>query len=238
MNWTEKMNRQHILIAGLLITIGVLGRILLHDVFAGIPNPWSTTGFPVPLDVFFIIATLSLYAGVILGKFYTFVVPLCVIVLTDVFYGIVDPNSAALWMSWLFLFTWSGYAVIAVLGFMLKRKRLRTISYVPMLAGAGALGVLFYDIWTNFGFWLMYSKLGFYPQTIQGLATVYIGGLPTMVWHLLSTSLAIVSVGLPLLYLTKQKIVQKTIEVKPRELYLLLGATGILLLVSVFSAVV
>jgi hypothetical protein len=226
MNW-----KQNIIIAMILIIIGIAGRVFLHDIFAGINNPLSTTGYLVPLDLFFIIAAISLYAGVILNKYYTFLIPLCIIALTDIFYAVSEPESVALWVTWLFLFTWSGYAVISNLGFTSKGKNIN----VYKLTGVGIIGVIFYDIWTNFGFWLSYSKLGYYTQDINGLATVYIGGLPTMLWHMLSTSLAVICIGVTLKYLTENEFPKRNIEIKSREKYALLGSTSILLLVSVLS---
>jgi cation transport ATPase len=222
MNW-----KQNIIIAILLIMIGVIGRITLHDIFAGINNPISTAGYLVPLDMFFIVAGISLYTGVLLNKYYALVVPLCIICLTDIFYAIIEPTSVALWMTWLFLFTWSGYVVISSLGFTLKKKNLK----IPTLMGIGVIGVIFYDIWTNFGFWLSYSKLGYYTQDINGLSMVYIGGLPTMLWHILSTSITIGCISIFLPYLIKNK----DIEIKSKEKYSLLGTICILLFCSVLS---
>ena len=236
MNLMEKINLQKIKIAGLLITVGVLGSILLHDLFNSIGNPMSTNGFP--LDVFFVIAAVSLFAGMLLGKYYALFVPLCVIAISDVFRVIVDPTTAMYWTTSLFLFTWSGYAIIALLGSVIKRKDTRTRSFVPLLMGAGVLGVIIYDLWTNFGFWLGYSKLGFYPQTLGGLSTVFIAGIPSTVWHLLSTSIAIACVAVPLLYLRKQELLSKNLTIKPIEKYVVISATVVLMSASILSTLV
>jgi len=236
MNLKEIMNTNKIAFAGLLIALGVLGRILFHDFFNNIINPISPNELQMGLDLFFIIGGVSLFAGFLLGKYYAFIVPLCVIACTDLFYAIVDPKTIPLWTTWLFLFTWSGYAVLALLGSFVKKKPARSLSTVPFLMGAGVLGVLFYDLWTNLGFWLTYSKMGWYPQTIEGLATVIIGGIPSMVWHLLSISIVIGLVSVPLFVWKKQEFFTTRKTSHPAEKYVLMSCTTLLLITSIITA--
>ncbi|MDH7516800.1 MAG: hypothetical protein QHH19_00375 [Candidatus Thermoplasmatota archaeon] len=230
-----KENKDKLMLAVLLVAVGVLSRILLHDFFYSIINPISTGGYPLPLDVFFAVAAVSVFSGVLLGKYYTFVVPVCVIGITDIFYALVDPVNAASWLTWLFLFTWSGYVVLALTGYLTRRKSEINRLFIPKILGTSALGIVFYDLWSNFGFWLAYSKLGFYPQNLDGLAMVYIGGIPSMIWHLLSTTLVIVFVAIPLVYLREQEIIKKSLVLKPVEKYVIASATVILMTASVLT---
>jgi len=222
-----------IIIAITLVLIGVISRIVLQNISAG---PITIGGFTFPLDVFFVVAAVSIFSGILLGKYYTFIVPVCVIAITDIYLMAINPDTAKYWTTFLFLFTWSGYAVIALLGFFTKRKSEFNRMFIPKILGAGILGILFYDIWTNFGFWLAYSKLGFYPQNLNGLATVYIGGIPAMVWHLLSTALTITLVAIPLVYLKEHKILKKNLVLKPVEKYVIASATVILMTASILTA--
>ena len=232
MSIKTKINTQKILLAGLFIAIGVLGRVILHDFFAGITNP-------MPLDVFFVVSAVSLLAGVYLGRYYAFIVPVIIIALTDVFYAVIDPKTLSLWTSWLFLFTWSGFTIIALSGSLIKKKTIRqTKTFIPRLLGASVLGVFVYDVWTNFGFWLTFSKMGFYPQTIAGLGTVFVGGFPMMLWHQLSSCLAILCIILPLVYLKKQDILHRETTIRPIEKYIIIGSTAILLTASILTALV
>lgn len=233
----ENINKQKLILAIALIALGVIGRIGLHDFFNGIINPIPTNGFPVPLDVFFVVATVSIFSGLLLGKYYAILVPMCVIVITDVTYAIIDPKTASVWASSIFLFTWSGYTIIALIGSFAKRKEGIKITFIPKLLGAGALGVIFYDLWTNFGFWLGFSKLGFYPQTLGGLATVYVGGIPSMIWHLISVTVALTIVAVPLIYLREHELLKKTIALKPMEKYIIASATLILMSASILITI-
>jgi hypothetical protein len=231
----EKIDKQKIMISCLLIIIGVISRITLHDFFNGLNNPFGSNGF---LDVFFIIALISLLSGILLGKFYVFIVPICVIAITDIFYGIVDPINTALWSTWLFLFTTSGYVFIALLGLYSRNKSEFNMNFIPKILGIGIIGIISYDIWTNFGFWLSYSKLGFYPQTLGGLISVFTGGIPFMLWHILSTSFALILVSIPLvLYKEKYKLSQRTI-LKPTENAYILGASIVLMILSIITAII
>jgi hypothetical protein len=235
LNLKIEFDRQKIMLAGLLIAIGVLGRLILHDFFNGISNPFAEFGF---LDVFFVVALVAIFSGVLLGKYYTFIVPLCVLIITDIYYAFVDPINAAIYTSWLFLFTLSGYVFIALIGAFTRKKSKLNMMFVPKLLGAGVVGIVIYDLWTNFGFWLAYSKLGYYPQTIEGLGTVYLGGVPFMVWHLLSTSVALAVIIIPLMYLKKHEILTKEFVVKPIEKYVITGATVFLIVASILTAMI
>jgi hypothetical protein len=236
MNIFEKIDKQKVLLAGLLVAAGVILRIVLHDFFNGIANPWAEYGF---LDVFFVTALVAIVSGILLGKYFTIIVPLFVLVITDVFYAFADPSAnLALFTSWLFLFTLSGYVIMALMGFYTKKKSKLNISFIPKILVVGIIAVIIYDIWTNFGFWLSYSKMGWYPPTLEGLGTVFAGGLPFMLWHILSTAIALTIVVVPMVYLKEHKILKSEIVLKPFEKYSITGATAILMILSIITAVI
>jgi hypothetical protein len=232
-------NIQKILLAGILITIGVLGRIVLHDFFNGIINPWEESGM-LGLDVFFVIAVVSIASGILLGKYYTLIVPICVLIITDAFYALVEPVNVLLYTSWLFLFTVSGYIVIALLGFYVKKKSKLTMTFVPKILGAGILGIVMYDLWTNFGFWLSFSRM--YPTylapTFEGLVTAYTWGIPVMIWHVLSGAIAITVITIPIIYFKEHKLFSSEIILKPFEKYTIASATLALIILSIISAII
>ena len=232
----NKIDKQKLILAGLLITIGVVSRILLHDFFNGIANPWDESGFGV-LDVFFVTAVVAIISGVLLGKYYTIIVPIAVLFASDIFYAAIYPEVAglALYTSWLFLFTVSGYVFMALLGFYIKKKSKINYTFIPKLFGVGILGIVIYDLWTNFGFWLTYSRLGWYPMNIEGLATVYSGGIPFMIWHMLSAGIALTLIAIPLIYFKEHKILKHEIILKPVEKYILASATIFLIFISIIS---
>ena len=232
----NKIDKQKLILAGLLITIGVFSRILLHDFFNGIANPWDESGFGL-LDVFFVTAVVAIISGVLLGKYYTIIVPIAVLFASDIFYAAIYPEVAglALYTSWLFLFTVSGYVFMALLGFYIKKKSKINYTFIPKLFGVGILGIVIYDLWTNFGFWLTYSRLGWYPMNIEGLAIVYSGGIPFMIWHMLSAGIALTLIAIPLIYFKEHKILKHEIILKPVEKYILASATIFLIFISIIS---
>jgi hypothetical protein len=230
-----EIDTQKLVLASLLIIIGVFSRIILHDFFNSINNPWAEFGV---LDVFFVIAIVSIFSAILLGKYYTIAIPIIVLAITDGFYALVNPVNIALYPTWLFLFTSSGYIFIALLILYTKKKSKLNIFFIPKILGTGIHGVIIYDLWTNFGFWLSYSRLGWYPISLEGLATVYIGGIPFMIWHILSTAIAIIVIVIPLVYLTESKLNKAEPMLKPIEKYVIASATLFLMGVSIISAII
>ena len=81
-NYNIEINTQKLLLSSILIIIGVFSRIILHDFFNSINNPWAESGF---LDVFFVIATVSVFSAILLGKYYTIAIPLIEFTLASIF---------------------------------------------------------------------------------------------------------------------------------------------------------
>jgi hypothetical protein len=71
---------------------------------------------------------------------------------------------------------------------------------MPTIFGAGIGSVLLYDLWTNFG-----CYLGWYPHNLSGLSLCYTLSIPFTLWHLLSTTIAITIIVLPIVYLKEHK---------------------------------
>ena len=111
------------------------------------------------------------------------------------------------------------------------------MTFIPKLLGAGILGIVIYDLWTNFGFWLSYSRIGFYPMTFEGLLTVVIGGLPFMLWHLLSATITITIITIPIIYFREHEILKRELILKPVESYVIAGITVVLIAASIVTAI-
>ncbi len=196
-----------IMLAVFLITIGSIIRILLHNNLPGSPSIYITVnGITQPmfmLDLFFIVAIISLVSGILLGGYYTFIVPISVMIITDFVIG----------NNWIAIFTWSGFAILGLIGYFIKKKKSLTLTHIPRIFGLGIGAILLYDIWTNFGTWLG----GWYTHTWGGLVLCYTKALPFMFWHLLSTSIAMVLVILPIIYLKEHKLNIPDFQIKPIE---------------------
>ena len=180
-------NKHRIIGAFILIMAGVLGRICLRGFLPNTPSWYITiNGITQPvfmMDLFFVVAVISLLSGLLLRGYYTFIVPFLIMLITDIYYG----------NNYIFLFTWSGFILIALLGFLISNRK-STLN-IPVVMGTGIVGVLLYDLWTNFGCWL-----GWYPHTLNGLILCYTVAIPFTLWHLLSTAAAVSVIVIPAIY--------------------------------------
>jgi hypothetical protein len=129
------------MLALILVIIGILLRFAPH------------------LPDFSPVAAIAIFSGAYLNKKYSFLIPLCLMIISDMFLGFHNVIP----------FTWGAFALITVLGFRLKKNKSLGAVFFSSLAGA----VLFFII-TNFGVWYM----GWYPRTLKGLADCYIMALP------------------------------------------------------------
>jgi hypothetical protein len=222
-------DKNRIMLGILLIVFGSITRILLHDNLPESPSIYITiNGITQPmfmLDLFFVIALISLISGLLLGGYYTFFIPISIMVITDIVIG----------NNWIILFVWSGFALLGLIGYILKTKNLLTLKHVPTILGAGVGGVLLYDVWTNFGTWL--GGWG-YTYTWEGLALCYTKALPFMFWHLLSTTLAITLVIVPIVYLKEHKFTIPEFQIKPLEKKISFAAPLVIMVLSLLSVIV
>jgi hypothetical protein len=189
--------------AGCLIAVGVLGRLSLRDLLPRLPDMTITVnGITQPVfiaDLFFVVAVVSLLAGILLRGYLALSVPVGVMVITDLLYG----------NGYIFLFTWSGFAFLALLA-LSARAQTTTLSAgaTARFVGIGIGGVLLYDAWTNVGWWLG----PYYPHTLDGLVLCFTVALPFTVWHLLSTGLILAGVAPLALYLKNHTLRFDTLE--------------------------
>ena len=138
-----------------LILVGILLRFVPH-----IPN-------------FTPVAAIALFAGVYLNKKQALIVPLLLMVVSDIFLGMHNVVS----------FTWGGFALVTLLGFWAKNHK----TFLGIVSTSVVSSVLFYLV-TNFGVWMM----GWYPQTAKGLLDCYILGLPFLRTFTVSTLVYVV----------------------------------------------
>ncbi len=142
------MNKKKVLFAISIIIFGVAFRIFLVEV-VGIPN-------------FEAVTALSLVSGSFLGGIFAPIIPLSVIFLSDIYFD----NTLV------YLFTWSAFILIGIFGTLVKRN---SKHHFFKITGLGILSVLFFYLWTNFGWWL---TSGMYQMTFPGLIKCYIAALP------------------------------------------------------------
>jgi len=152
------------LIAGALIILGILFRTV-----------WKVG------DNFEFVTSAALLSGSYLGIGWAIVVPITIMMVTDLMFGNTN----------IFLFTWSAYVMIGVLGWIvLRMQKSRPKADQPWVekiikaSGLGIVASIWFFIWTNFGVWLL-DSWGMYPKTIWGLFDAYIMGLPFLKYNFL-----------------------------------------------------
>ena len=184
------MNKIKIFIAFILITIGVVGRFILVS-YVGIPN----------LEI---ITVLALISGIYLGGIYTVAIPLLIIFLSDLVIG----------NTYIFLFTWTAFAMIGLLGYLFRKKTCHSRTETksgrnPVSAEdqksekkynfgiknsvvLALLSSIFFYLYTNFGWWLM---SGMYEYSLSGLIRCYYMAIPFFKNNLVG-NLILVPVGI------------------------------------------
>lgn len=150
------MNKRKITLAVFIIFFGVVLRIFLNEKVS-IPN-------------FEAITSLSLLSGSFLGGIFAVITPLFMMFFSDLCFG----NTSV------YLFTWSAFVLIGIFGTLIKRS---SKHYFLKSTGMGILSVLFFYLWTNFG-WRLIS--GMYSMNLWGLIQCFVAGLPFLKNQLLS----------------------------------------------------
>ena len=150
------MSKNKLLFAVLIVLLGTFSRFFLNELLA-IPN-------------FEMVTALSLISGSFLGGIYASVIPLLIIFLSDIYFG----NTI------IYLFTWSAFALVGIFGILFKRN---SKHYYLKITGGGIISVLFFYLWTNFGWWLI---SGMYPLNSQGLLVCYAAAIPFLKNQLMS----------------------------------------------------
>jgi len=123
-----------------LILVGILLRFIPHA-----PN-------------FTPVAAIALFSGTYLKRKHALVVPLILMVASDLVIGLHN----------VIIFTWGGFALITFFGFWIKNHK----SILRITSMSLASSILFYIV-SNFGVWLM----GWYPHTLRGLINCYVMAL-------------------------------------------------------------
>lgn len=110
-----------------------------------------------------LVTLVSLLAAIWLGRKAAIVVALASLIISDLLIG--NRN--------IFLFTWSGFAVIGWAAWLVTR-----FSGLKQTLVGGVFGLtsaVWFYLWTNFGVWLIGNL---YPATFSGLIQSYYMGLP------------------------------------------------------------
>ncbi len=128
------------LLAFAVLFIGVLSRLFPHE-----PN-------------FTPVLALALFGGVYLKRSQAVLLPLALMMVTDLFLGLHP----------VIMFTWGSIFLISCIGLWVRKSH----SIKNVVLGSVVSAVLFFVV-TNFGVWLAY-----YPPTWEGFTSCYILAVP------------------------------------------------------------
>ena len=191
----EKRNLEIGKIIVFLLMIGAGGRIVLNSY----PNIET-----VMVSVFL--------AAMLLPRHLSVITSLAIIVLSDWYLGYL-PNSGNILAS-IVVFTYSGFLLVNIFGVKIQNWISGKFgsSAVLKFSGAGISFALIYDIWTNFGVWFLN-----YDHTIENLITVYLLGIPFMLYHMMSSVATFTMIGIPVYYGLSQTVSEE-IDVERKEI--------------------
>lgn len=174
-----------------LILFGSIGRYLLIGM--GLQ----------PFPNFEVIMIVTFLAVMLIRSPVSLIVPLISMIASDLLIG--NPIFVGDQMNRIVIFTYSGFAIIAVINLFSKERLWNSLSTirlksVGLMAGLGVGFVLLYDIWTNLGWWYL-----MYPHDASSLALVYTAGLPFMLYHLISGVVTFIAIGVPIIYYVSKR---------------------------------
>ncbi|HVQ00436.1 MAG TPA: DUF4430 domain-containing protein [Candidatus Thermoplasmatota archaeon] len=194
MNMKNQSNLQQLILLIGLILFGTIGRYVLFGM--GVQ----------PFPNFEVIMVATFLGVLLLRPTVAFIVPLASMICSDILIG--NPIFIGSQMNRIVLFTYSGFAIIALINIFNKgrlQKAFGTIRArtVGLAAGLGIGFVLLYDVWTNLGWWYL-----MYPHDAASLAVVFTAGLPFMVYHMISGVVTFVAIAIPVLLIVQRKTTQ------------------------------
>ena len=185
----EKRNLEIGKIIVFLLMIGAGGRVLLNSY----PNIET-----VMVSVFL--------AAMLLPRHLSVITSLAIIVLSDWYLGYL-PNSGNILAS-IVVFTYSGFLLVNIFGVKIQNWISGKFGSCAVLkfSGAGISFALIYDIWTNFGVWFLN-----YDHTLENLITVYLLGIPFMLYHMMSSVATFTIIGIPVYYGLSQTVSEESV---------------------------
>ncbi len=199
-----------------LILFGSIGRYLLIGM--GLQ----------PFPNFEVIMIVTFLAVMLIRSPLSLLVPLVSMIASDILIG--NPIFVGDQMNRIVLFTYSGFAIIALVNLFNKQRLWNNLGHVRLksvglMVGLGVGFVLLYDIWTNLGWWYL-----MYPHNASSLALVYTAGLPFMIYHLISGAVTFVAIGIPVIsYVSKKK---DSLHVQPLKLQITQKIPALLLVIG------
>jgi len=218
MNMKNQSNLQQFVLLIGLILFGTIGRYVLFGM--GVQ----------PFPNFEVIMVATFLGVMLLRPTIAFLVPLASMIGSDILIG--NPIFIGSQMNRIVLFTYSGFAIIALVSIFNKGRlqnafgtiRVRTVGFA---AGLGIGFVLLYDVWTNLGWWYL-----MYPHNAASLAAVFTAGVPFMIYHMISGAVTFVAIAVPVLLIVSKSTTPDVQPLKVKSLHKIPVALVVLGLVA------
>jgi hypothetical protein len=167
-------DRRTVALAGLLIALGVVGKLLLLR-YANIET----------------VLVASLLAGSVLGRWWTVLVPLGTLaILQPILWGTQYPGYEIEAMLGITFFVVTGFVFVGLAGRSVRRRVLARVGSVALLTTISVPLTLAYDVWTDIGDWYFIFR----PAGIDFL-TVLEWQIPFTLYHILSSLLFVPLLG-------------------------------------------
>ena len=132
--------------------------VLAAIVLRLLPHPWNLT----PLGAMFLFSGATFR-----NKRDSLLVPLAALMISD--YAVIHFLYGGRY-AWFTPYTWTGFLLVGLIGWTLRRK----LSVVGVLGASLAGSVVFFVV-SNFGVWMGWKL---YPATVGGLIDCYVAALP------------------------------------------------------------
>lgn len=146
------MPRRLIAFAGFLVVAAAAIRVLRHTGLIDLPPNVAP------------VAALAMFSGAYLPRRLAFVVPISVMLASDLIIGFYDPA--------VMLSVYVGFFLSGAIGLAIRGRR----RIGPIVFGSLAGSAIFFLL-TNAAVW-MFDSHQLYPRTLDGLAASYLAGLP------------------------------------------------------------
>lgn len=185
-------DRKTRLLGLLLIAVGILGTLLLQN-----------------LANFETVFVACLLAGSVLGRWWTVIVPMTVlVVLEPIVWGSDFLGYGTTIVFGLTFFIVTGFLFVGLLGRALKPRVLFRVESVALLTTISIPMTIAYDLWTDIGqYYFIMRPMGFTFWQVLELQ------VPFTVYHLLSSLIFVPLVGTGILYL--QQLVWSSSQAEP-----------------------
>tara|TARA_B100001996_G_scaffold357353_1_gene321247 strand:- start:466 stop:1044 length:579 start_codon:yes stop_codon:yes gene_type:complete len=166
----EQHSKRLFVTAIAVFILGFVGRIVLHD-----------------YSNFETIMVATFLSALLLPRNLTFITTISMIVASDIYLGYFGGSK-------IILFTYTGFLFVSFLTSKFQRNIHSNLTQTTVykFGASGVMLTLIYDIWTNFGVFLLT-----YNHSIENLILVYILGLPFMLYHLISSLVTFTLIGFP-----------------------------------------